>query len=156
MTDSNTRPPDPNAKTPNGQEGGLHEEQGQSKRNTIDDFEDRANEAVRKEDLATHRLTIGEILTQLGDAERDDEHSRRYREFLVRLLEEPLKAVGIAPPPTIGGEHRVMVQFRAEPSAVPYYIATDILRAGLFAARLRRLHSCPLQIGPPWSPEDGA
>lgn len=156
MTGNNTRPPDPNAETPNGQEGGLHEEQGQSKRSTIDDFEDRANEAVRKEDLATLRLTIGEIMTALGEAEHDDEHCRRHREFLVRLLEEPIQAIRIAPPPSAGGEHRVMVQFCAEPSSTPYYIATDILRAGLLVARLRRLNGCPYHVGPPWSPEDGA
>jgi len=153
MTDSATRPPDPNAETPDGQEGGLQEEQRKSKRTGLDEFEDRAKEAARKQARAGLDRIIGEILTSLGDAERDDEQRRRYREFLVRLIDEPLQAIGFAPPPHAGGEHRVMVRFCAEPSSPPYFIGTDFIRAGLLAALLWRLNECRFQFGPAWEAE---
>lgn len=125
-------------------------------RTGLDAFEDSVKAAVRKDDLETLRITIGEILTNLGDAEHDDERRRRYREFLVRLLEEPLQAVGMAMPPAGHDEHRVIVMFCAEPVSAPYYIGTDFLRAGLLVARLRRIHGCRLQIGPSWAEWGGA
>jgi hypothetical protein len=125
-------------------------------RQGLNEFEDRAKEAGRKRDRADLELIIGEILAALGDPERDGEQQRTYRHFRVRLLHEPLQAVGIAPPPSTGSEFRVLVMFRDEPAAVPYFIGSDFVAAFQLANRLRRLNECRFQFGPAWEAEGGA
>lgn len=119
----------------------------------LDSFQDRATAAARKQDRADLERIIGEILATLGDPERDDEHNRLHRNFLVRLLHEPLQAVGIAPPPFAGSEFRVLVMFREEPASVPYFIGCDFVRAFRLANLLRRLNECRFQFGPAWEAE---
>lgn len=117
-------------------------------RTGLDDVEDSATAAARKQDRADLDLIIGENLGTLGDPERDDEHNRLYRNFLVRLLHEPLQAVGIAPPPSASSEFRVLVMFRDGPASVPYFIDTDFVAAFQLANRLRRLNQMPVPVWP--------
>lgn len=125
-------------------------------RQGLNGVEDSATVAARKHDRADLERIIGEILAALGDPERDSEQQRTYRHFLVRLLQEPLQAVGVAPPPTVSGSvFRVHVMFQREPAAVPYFIASDFIPAFLLVNRLRRLNACRFQFGPAWEAEAG-
>lgn len=135
-----------------GDADGLHDLPA---RTGLDDLEDKAIAIGRKLDLEDLHRRVAELMTGLGDAEHDDEQRRRYREFLVRLLQEPLQAVGLELPQCEGGEHRVMVMFCAEPCAVPYYISGDLVSAGLLAALLRRLNDCVVHIEPASEAEAG-
>lgn len=113
----------------------------------LDDFEDRAKDAGRKLDRRQLERRIGELLTGLGPPDGDDEQRRKFREFLCRVLTEPLDAIGVIVPPAGSDEYRLLVAFRGERFS-PYFIRDAIIQTGIDAALLRRLNECEIQYLP--------
>lgn len=114
-----------------------------SMQGSSDDFENRAIADRRKQDQLRLSETIGEIMVDLGPAESDTEEAREFREFLVRLLVEPLDAVNLLPPTDDSDNYRVIVAFQDEGFS-DICIKNDLEKAGHLAARLCRLNDCEI------------
>lgn len=119
-------------------------------------IEDRALADRRKHDRDIHEDDIGAALTELGDPERDDDHRRAHRQFLVRILTERLDKIAVIPPPPGASEYRLAFMFGGDVDFTPLYIGADLITSGLRCARLRRLNECPIVYYPPWTDEVGA